>query len=53
MILINLGAEDFLIERGMRIAQMVIASVTQVQLTEVDTLLQTDRGTDGFGSTGA
>ena len=53
VILINLGAEDFLIERGMRIAQMVIASVTQVQLTEVDTLLQTDRGTDGFGSTGA
>ena len=53
VILINLGAEDFLIERGMRIAQMVIAPVTQVHLTEVDTLLQTDRGTGGFGSTGA
>ena len=53
VILINLGAEKFLIERGMRIAQMVIAPVTQVHLTEVDTLLQTDRGTGGFGSTGA
>ena len=53
VILINHGAEDFLVERGMRIAQMVIAPVAQVQVTEVDTLLQTDRGTGGFGSTGA
>lgn len=53
VILINLGAEEFRIERGMRIAQMMIAPVTQVQLIEVNTLLQTDRGTSGFGSTGA
>lgn len=53
VILINLGATEFLIERGMRIAQMVIAPITHAQLTEVDALVQTDRGTGGFGSTGA
>lgn len=52
VILINLGKEDFLIERGMRIAQMVIAPVTQGQFREVDVLSDTDRGTGGFGSTG-
>jgi dUTP pyrophosphatase len=52
VILINLGKEDFVIERGMRIAQMVIAPVTQGKFTEVDVLSDTGRGTGGFGSTG-
>ena len=53
VILINLGTEPFEIERGMRIAQMVIAPVTQGKLTEVDDLSDTARGAGGFGSTGA
>ncbi len=52
VILINLGSEDFVIERGMRIAQMVIASVTQAEFVEVEELDETKRGTGGFGSTG-
>ena len=52
VILINLGSEEFVIERGMRIAQMVIAPVTQGSFTEVDALSDTNRGTGGFGSTG-
>ncbi|MGC6512152.1 MAG: dUTP diphosphatase [Parvibaculales bacterium] len=52
VILINHGREDFTIERGERIAQMVIAPVTQGIWTEVDDLNETDRGTGGFGSTG-
>ncbi len=52
VILINLGDDAFEIERGMRIAQMVIAPVTQASFTEVDTLPETARGTGGFGSTG-
>ena len=52
VILINLGTEPFVIERGMRIAQMVIAPVTQGKLTEVDDLSDTARGDGGFGSTG-
>ena len=52
VILINLGNEDFVIERGMRIAQMVIAPVTQGLFTEVDILSDTARGAGGFGSTG-
>ena len=52
VILINLGAEDFVIERGMRIAQMVIAPVTQATFKEVDALSDTARGSGGFGSTG-
>lgn len=52
VILINLGNEDFVIERGMRIAQMVIAPVTQGLFTEVDVLSDTARGAGGFGSTG-
>ena len=50
--LINLGQEPFLIERGMRIAQMVIAPVVQGAFTEVASLDDTERGTGGFGSTG-
>lgn len=52
VILVNLGQEPFLISRADRIAQMVIAPVLQAEITEVDVLSETDRGTGGFGSTG-
>ncbi|MDP5109993.1 MAG: dUTP diphosphatase [Rickettsiaceae bacterium] len=51
-ILINHSAEDFIITRGMRIAQMVIAKYEHVQFDEVESLEETQRGTGGFGSTG-
>ena len=50
--LINLGRERFTVERGMRIAQMVIAAVPRVEYAEVDELDETARGTGGFGHTG-
>ena len=50
--LINLGRDTFVVEPGMRIAQMVIAAVPSVQIVETDTLDETERGTGGFGSTG-
>ena len=52
IILINLGSEDVLIERGDRIAQMIIAPCCQAQLLQTQTLDDTQRGTGGFGSTG-
>lgn len=52
VILVNLGQEPFVIRRGERIAQMVIAPVAQVSVSEVDTLDETVRGAGGFGSTG-
>ena len=52
VILINLGQEPFVIRRGERIAQMVIAAVAQATVVEVETLEDTARGTGGFGSTG-
>lgn len=52
VLLINLGEDKFLIERGMRIAQMVIAPVIKARLTEKDLATVTDRGLGGFGSTG-
>jgi dUTP pyrophosphatase len=52
VLLINLGTEDFVIERGMRIAQMVIAPVTQARVAEVTETTDTARGAGGFGSTG-
>ncbi|OLP62232.1 deoxyuridine 5'-triphosphate nucleotidohydrolase [Xaviernesmea oryzae] len=52
VILINLGAEPFTIERGMRIAQMVIAPSPQAQLEERAQAGETARGKGGFGSTG-
>ncbi len=52
VLLINLGEEEFLIERGMRIAQMVIAPVTQVRVVELKEASDTARGSGGFGSTG-
>jgi dUTP pyrophosphatase len=52
VILVNLGSESFSIERGLRIAQMVIAPVLYAQLSEGKKLAKTARGTGGFGSTG-
>lgn len=52
VILGNLGSESFTIERGMRIAQMVIAKHEQVEWSVVESLDETDRGEGGFGSTG-
>ena len=52
IIIINLGSEDFVIRRGDRIAQMVIAPVTHGMFALSDTLDVTDRGAGGFGSTG-
>ncbi|MCG2631165.1 dUTP diphosphatase [Bradyrhizobium sp. WYCCWR 13023] len=52
VILINHGEAPFVIKRGERIAQMVIAPVLQAVLDPVATLSSTDRGTGGFGSTG-
>ncbi len=50
--LINLGTEDFVISRGDRIAQMVVAPVTMAELVEVESLDETLRGDGGFGSSG-
>jgi dUTP pyrophosphatase len=52
VILINHGTEPFIIRRGERIAQMVIAPVVQAMLVPVSSLNETDRGSGGFGSTG-
>ena len=52
VILANLGEEDFVINTGDRIAQLVVAPVTQGVMVEVDALDDTERGTGGFGSTG-
>ena len=52
VILINLGKEPFRIERGMRIAQIVIARHARAVWREVSTLDETARGVGGFGSTG-
>lgn len=52
VILANLGTEDFTVERGMRIAQMVVASHVQVDWNTVEELPETARGAGGFGSTG-
>ena len=50
--LINLGPRPFVVERGMRIAQLVVAPVTRVEWQRVDTLEDTARGAGGFGHTG-
>jgi dUTP pyrophosphatase len=52
VILINHGAEDFVIRRGERIAQMIVAPVVQSTWLETDSLDETVRGAGGFGSTG-
>ncbi len=52
VILIHLGAEPFVVEKGMKIAQLVVARVTQAEVVEVASVDETDRGAGGFGSTG-
>ncbi len=52
IVLVNLGERRFVVERGMRIAQLVIAPVARATLREVESLPPTQRGTGGFGSTG-
>jgi dUTP pyrophosphatase len=53
VLLVNLGSDAFVIERGLRIAQMVIAPVSRVELIDVERLDTTGRGAGGYGSTGA
>lgn len=50
--MINLGAAPFTIERGMRIAQMIISKLPDVRLVEAAKLTETSRGSGGFGHTG-
>ncbi len=52
VILINMSTEEFTINNGERIAQLVIAKHERIEWTEVVTLEETERGTGGFGSTG-
>lgn len=52
VILVNLSNEDFLIEDGERVAQLVIAKHERAEWIEVEELSETDRGAGGFGSTG-
>jgi dUTP pyrophosphatase len=52
VILINLSTEDFVIKDGERICQMVIAKHERAEWIAVDTLIDTERGTGGFGHTG-
>ena len=52
VILINLGNKTFVVEKGTRIAQMVLCPIVKVKFKEVDNLDNTDRGAGGFGSTG-
>ena len=51
-ILYNLGREPFIIQRGDRIAQMVICKLPEIELVEATELSETDRGSGGFGSSG-
>ena len=52
VILVNLSEEEFVIENGERVAQLVIGKHEQAQWVEVESLDETDRGAGGFGSTG-
>ena len=52
VILINLGAEPFVVEKDMKIAQIVVSPVAQAEVIEVSAVGATDRGSGGFGSTG-
>lgn len=53
VILINHGNEDFVVSRGDRIAQILVAPVHVIEWNRVSSLPETNRGTDGFGSTGS
>ncbi len=52
VILINLGNKTFKVEKGLRIAQMVLCPIEKAKIKEVEDLEKTDRGSGGFGSTG-
>ena len=52
VILINLGKKSFIVEKGLRIAQMVLCPLIKAKIKEVETLDSTTRGSRGFGSTG-
>ena len=52
VILINLGKKKFIVENGLRIAQMVLCPVVQAKIEDTEELSKTDRGLGGFGSTG-
>ena len=52
IILVNLSSEDFIVEDGERVAQMVIARHEQAEWDEVEVLDETERGAGGFGHTG-
>ena len=52
VILVNLSSEDFVVEDGERVAQLVIAKYEQPSWEEVKELIETERGSGGFGSTG-
>lgn len=52
VLLVNLGDEDFVVERGARIAQLVFAAVARAEVVEADALETSARGEGGFGSTG-
>lgn len=52
VILVNLSNDDFVVEDGERVAQMVIAKYEQIAWNETETLDDTERGSGGFGSTG-
>ena len=52
VILINLGNNSFIVEKGLRIAQMVLCPIIKANIKEVETLESTKRGSGGFGSTG-
>ena len=52
VILINLGQKNFIVEKGLRIAQLVLCPIVNAKLKEVETLDDTKRGSGGFGSTG-
>ena len=52
VILINLGKKKFVVEKGSRIAQMILCPIAKAKIREVENLEKTDRGSGGFGSTG-
>ncbi len=52
VVMVNLGNEAFVIEKGMKIAQLLVQPATEVKVVEAEELETTSRGEEGFGSTG-
>jgi dUTP pyrophosphatase len=52
VVLFNFGSEDFVVEKGDRVAQLILEKISMVEAVEVDELTDTQRGSGGFGSTG-